>query len=183
MLAAGKIIFGFVKDAVTQAGAYENAHEAVEEQRLVCLFLDTAVLIEFLDNKICGHQTYHPHEGVVSYGETENTAQFGVRIPDYCKKTVHIAFVLYVETEMHYVTVLNHIVLTLHIEFAGITYGSLGAQFHVVIVLDDLGTDKALLKIGMDNTCALRCLPAFAVGPCLYLHGSGGDECLQVQTD
>ena len=70
MLAAGKIIFGFVKDAVTQASAYEYAQEAVEEQRLICLFLDTAVLIEFLDNKVCGHQTYYPHEGVVSDRES-----------------------------------------------------------------------------------------------------------------
>ena len=70
MLAAGKVIFGFVKDAVTQASAYEYAQEAVEEQRLICLFLDTAVLIEFLDNKVCGHQTYYPHEGVVSDRES-----------------------------------------------------------------------------------------------------------------
>ena len=62
MLAAGKVILGLVEDAVTQTGAYEYAQEAVEEQRLECLFLDTAVLIEFLDNKICGHQTYHPHQ-------------------------------------------------------------------------------------------------------------------------
>ena len=70
MLAAGKIIFRFVKDTVSQASAYEYAQEAVEEQRLICLFLDTAVLIEFLDNKVCGHQTYYPHEGVVSDRES-----------------------------------------------------------------------------------------------------------------
>ena len=62
MLAAGKVIFGFVEYAVTQTGAYEYAQEAVEEQWLECLLLDTAVLIEFPDNKVCGHQTHHPHE-------------------------------------------------------------------------------------------------------------------------
>ena len=62
MLAAGKVIFGFVEYAVTQTGAYEYAQEAVEEQWLECLLLDTAVLIEFPDNKVCCHQTHHPHE-------------------------------------------------------------------------------------------------------------------------
>ena len=62
MLAAGKVIFGFVEYAVTQSGAYEYTQEAVEEQGLECLLFDTAVLIEFPDNKVCGHQTHHPHE-------------------------------------------------------------------------------------------------------------------------
>ena len=34
---------------------------------------------------------------------------------------------------MHYVTVLDHVVFTLHIKFAGIAYGSLGAQLNVKI--------------------------------------------------
>ena len=34
MLAAGKIIFRFVKDTVSQASAYEYAQEAVEEQSM-----------------------------------------------------------------------------------------------------------------------------------------------------
>ena len=88
---------------------------------------------------------------------------------------------LYVETEVHYVTVLYNIILAFHVEFTGITYGCFGTKLNVIIVLDYLGTDKAFLKIGMDNACALRGFPTLAVGPCLDLHWTGGDECLQVE--
>ena len=64
---------------------------------------------------------------------------------------------------MHNIAVFNNIILALNVQFACIAYGSLRTQLHIIIVLDNLSADKALLKVGMDNTCALRSLPALAV--------------------
>ena len=51
----------------------------------------------------------------------------------------------------------------------------------VVVVLDDLGADETFLEVGVDDACALRCLPPAAESPCFYFHFAGGDERLQVQ--
>ena len=49
----------------------------------------------------------------------------------------------------------------------------------VVVVLDNLGTDETLFKVGVDDTCTLGCLPSLAEGPCLNFHLTGGDEGLK----
>jgi hypothetical protein len=62
MLAAGKVIFGFIEQAVSQAGAYENTKETVKEQRFKDFGLDATVLVKPFDQQICGHKTNYPHE-------------------------------------------------------------------------------------------------------------------------
>ena len=58
---------------------------------------------------------------------------------------------LHVEAEVHDVAVLHHVVLAFDAELAGLTYGSFGTILDVVVVLDDLGADEALLEIGVDD--------------------------------
>lgn len=73
--------------------------------------------------------------------------------------------VLYVETEMHYVTILGNILLAFHIELACLAYGSLGTKGNIVIIFDNLCADESLLKISVDNTGTLRCFHAAAECP------------------
>ena len=82
---------------------------------------------------------------------------------------------------MHNVSVLDDVVLALDGEFAGFADSGLRAILDIVIVLDDLGTNEALLEVGMDDTSALGSLPTLLVGPGLDLHLTSRDECLEVQ--
>ena len=80
---------------------------------------------------------------------------------------------------MHDVSVLYHIVFAFDPHFACLAYSSFGAVADVVVILDYLGTDEALLEIRVDDTCTLRCLPSASEGPGLHLHLAGRDERLQ----
>ncbi len=51
----------------------------------------------------------------------------------------------------------------------------------VVVILDDFGTDKATLKVGMDHSGTLRSLAATAVGPRAHLLGTCGKEGLEIK--
>ena len=82
---------------------------------------------------------------------------------------------------MHDVAVLHYIILALDRELACLTHSSLRTVLHVVVVLDYLGADEALLEVGVDDAGTLRSLPALVVCPRLHLHLAGGDECLQVE--
>ena len=52
---------------------------------------------------------------------------------------------------------------------------------HVVVKADDLGPDKALFKVGMDNPGGLRRFPAAAEGPGPHLFRTGGEVAGQPQ--
>ena len=82
---------------------------------------------------------------------------------------------------MHDVAILHHIFLTFNTHLTCLADSSLRAILDIVVVLDDLSTDKALLEIGMDDTGTLRSLPAFFISPGLHLHLTSGDERLKVQ--
>ena len=88
---------------------------------------------------------------------------------------------LYVEAEVHDVSVLHYVFLAFHAQFSGFAYGGFAAILDVVFVFDDFGADETFLKVCMDDTGALRSFPAFTVGPCLYFHFAGGDEGFKVQ--
>ena len=62
---------------------------------------------------------------------------------------------------MHDITILNHVVLTLYAHLTCLTDSSLRAILDIVIILDHLSTDKALLKVGMDDTSALGAFQPF----------------------
>lgn len=59
---------------------------------------------------------------------------------------------LYVELEVHDVTVLHHVLLTLLAQLAGGTAPGLSPQLDVIIVTASLGFDEATLEVGVDDT-------------------------------
>ena len=65
---------------------------------------------------------------------------------------------------MHDITILNHVVLTFYSKFSCLADSSLRAILDIVVVLDHLSTDKALLEVGMNDTSTLGCLPTRSRG-------------------
>ena len=82
---------------------------------------------------------------------------------------------------MHDVAILHDILLAFHREFSCLAHSSLGAIFDVVVVLDDLGTDEALLEVCVDDPGTLRSLPALVIGPRLHLHLACRDEGFEIK--
>ena len=82
---------------------------------------------------------------------------------------------------MHDVAILHDVVLALDTHLASFTDCGLRTVAYIVIVLDDLCADETLLKVGVDDTSALRSFPTATEGPSLHLHLAGGDEGLQTQ--
>ena len=70
---------------------------------------------------------------------------------------------------MHDITILNHVVLTLYAHLTCLTDSCLRAILDIVVVLNDLSTDKALFEVGMDDTSTLGRLPTFLIGPGLVI--------------
>ena len=66
---------------------------------------------------------------------------------------------------MHDISVINSVILALDSQLACRTALGLGTVLYKVIVLDDLGPDKAFLKIGMYDSRRTRCLVSFMYGP------------------
>ena len=75
------------------------------------------------------------------------------------------AQVLHVEQKVHDVAVAHRVILAFHTQGACGPAGGFGLVSHVVVKADDLGPDKALFKVGMDNPGGLRRFPAAAEGP------------------
>ena len=50
-----------------------------------------------------------------------------------------------------------------------------------VLILDDLGTDEALLEVGVDSSSGTRRLAALGVGPGTYLLHPSGEVSLQIE--
>ena len=82
---------------------------------------------------------------------------------------------------MHNVTVLYYVLLSLNGQLSCLADSCLRAILDIVVVLNHLSTDKALFKVGMDDTSTLRSLPTLLIGPCLHLHLTSGDKGLEVQ--
>ena len=82
---------------------------------------------------------------------------------------------------MHDVAVLHNIFLALDADFACLAALRLASECHIVVIFDNLGTDKTFLKVGVDNAGALRGFPSFMESPGTTFVGTGGQECLQVQ--
>src|SRR5699024_10594376 len=56
-----------------------------------------------------------------------------------------------------------------------------GTESDIVVVFDYFGSDKTFFEIGMDNTCTLRSLTAFQIGPCSYFLRSGGEVGFEIE--
>lgn len=84
-------------------------------------------------------------------------------------------------TEFHHVTVLPHVVLALN---AGLAFGtSLGnrAGADEVLEADDLGLDKTLLEVGVDDAGGLRGLGPLRDRPCASFLRASGEGGLQAE--
>ena len=86
-----------------------------------------------------------------------------------------------VETEVHYIAVLYHVVLAFDTKFAGFAHALLTIERYIVIILDDFRTDKAFFKVGVNNSCTLWCLGATAECPRTHFVCAGSKECLKVK--
>ena len=73
---------------------------------------------------------------------------------------IYFGYSLYIETEMHDISILHNIFLTFDAHLSGLFNSSLGAISDIILVLDHLGTDKSFFEVRMDNTGALRSFPA-----------------------
>ena len=78
-----------------------------------------------------------------------------------------------VEAEMHDVTVLHDIVLALQAQFSGLFRAMLAVTGDEIVITDHLGTDKALLEIGVYDTCSLRRFSTNGDGPGPNFLGAG----------
>src|SRR5579862_3338688 len=60
------------------------------------------------------------------------------------------------KAEMHHVAILDDVILALEAELAGLARAGLALARDIVVVGDGLGTDEALLEIGVDDARRLR---------------------------
>lgn len=88
---------------------------------------------------------------------------------------------LYIETEMHDISILYYVFFSFNTQFSGFFDSSLRAILKEVFVFDNFGTDKTFLKVGMDHSGTLWSFPSFFVGPGTYFLYTGSEISLQVQ--
>src|SRR3712207_4526139 len=92
-----------------------------------------------------------------------------------------MGYLLDIKAEVHDVSVLHDILFALDAHLAGLLDGSLGAQSDVVFVLDNLGTDESLLKVGVYDAGTLRSLAATHERPCPAFVCPCGEVGLEVE--
>ena len=88
---------------------------------------------------------------------------------------------LYVEAEVHDVSVFYHVFLAFYVQFTGFAYSGFGTVLDEIIVFDDFGADESFFEIGVNNTGTLRSFPAFVESPGTYFHLAGSEVGFQVQ--
>ena len=88
---------------------------------------------------------------------------------------------LNIKAEVHDVTVLHYVFLSFNAELASFLDSSFRFILHIVVVLDYLCADETLLEVGVDDASALWSFPSLLECPCLYLHLTSSDECLEIE--
>ena len=82
---------------------------------------------------------------------------------------------------MHYVAVLDDVVLAFDAHLAGRAAGGFGLERDEIVVLDDLRTDEAALEVGVDDACRAGRFVALMDGPCTAFVCACGEEGLQAE--
>ena len=82
---------------------------------------------------------------------------------------------------MHNVAVLNDIFFALDANLSGFAALAFAAKCNIVVILDNLGADEALLEVGMDDAGTLRGFTALDVRPRLNLLRSGSEIRFEVE--
>ena len=88
-----------------------------------------------------------------------------------------------VKLEQQHIAVLHHIFLAFQPKLARVARTRFAAERDVIVISDGLGTDEALLEIGMDHARSARSLGALGDGPgarFLRPHREVGDEVQQL---
>ena len=88
---------------------------------------------------------------------------------------------LYVEEEVHDVTILDYVFLAFDSEFSGGAACGFRFEGDEVFVFDDLGADEAFFEVGVDHSGGLRGLVALVDGPCAAFVSSGGEVGAEVE--
>ena len=86
-----------------------------------------------------------------------------------------------VKTEVDYVAVLNEVLLAFQAPLACVLGAVLASIADVVIEANDLGADKPLFEIGMNDRRSLRCTGALLNGPSADLFRACGKVGLQAK--
>jgi len=73
--------------------------------------------------------------------------------------THHKSYILHIKQEVHNVSVGNNVILAFCTHYSRSATGGFRFVLHKILVGDNFGTDKTLLKVCMNNPCRLRCLP------------------------
>ena len=76
-----QVVVGLVEEAVPQPRAYQDAEEAVEEQRVELVVGDAAVAVLLAHDEVGKGQSDDPEQAVVTDGDTEEVEQFGIGVP------------------------------------------------------------------------------------------------------
>lgn len=74
---------------------------------------------------------------------------------------------------MHDITVVHNIFLTFYAHFSGLLHCVFGAQSHEIVIFYYFGANETLFKIGVNNSCGLRCFSASQECPCPDFVGAG----------
>ena len=76
-----QVVVGLVEEAVPQPRAYQDAEEAVEEQRFELVVGDAAVAVLLAHDEVGKGQSDEPEQAVVTDGDAEEVEQFGIGVP------------------------------------------------------------------------------------------------------
>src|SRR5690625_6454928 len=81
---------------------------------------------------------------------------------------------LYVESEVHYITILYDIILPFYSHFSSFLDSSLRSVFYKILIADHLSSDKTNFKIRMDYTSSVGSFGPFEHCPGPYFFYSAG---------
>ena len=82
---------------------------------------------------------------------------------------------------MHNITIFNDVFFAFDANLAGVTASLLRAKCYIISILDNLGTNKTLLEVGVDNARSLRCFCATRIGPSTRFVCSRCEEGFEVE--
>ena len=88
---------------------------------------------------------------------------------------------LYIEEEVHYISILDYIILSFDTELSCCSAGRLRLELNKILILDDLGTDESLFEVSVDDSGRLRSLVTFIDGPCTAFICSGSEICAEIK--
>ena len=72
---------------------------------------------------------------------------------------------LHIKPEVHDISVLNDVLFTFHVHFAGFFHSSFRTVMNEIVIFNDFGANETFFKIGVNNSGALRGFPTLVKCP------------------